>query len=118
MLEEAEVVAGGYGDKVESRGRWADWKDERTWISTTESDRLSFGISSLKSHRTHENATTIIRAEDPMAEKDTGYPEDQHAIYMNVPKTQFSIRAGNSGCTRIWEFCNFADKLGSANTTA
>ena len=30
MLEEAEVVVGRHSDKVESRGRQVDRKDERT----------------------------------------------------------------------------------------
>ena len=55
MLEKAKVVVGRHGDKVESRGRQVDGKDE--WTTWTRTVSLTF--QDVESHTLTEAPTTI-----------------------------------------------------------
>jgi len=59
---------------------------------------ICFIFQYIKSHRTHESETTIIRVEDLMIKKDANIQRTQHAKYATAP-TQLRPEPGTSSAS-------------------
>jgi len=84
MLEEAEVVVRGHGEKVESRGREVDRKHKRTT----------------------EAPTTVERVDELVPKKDSEDPNDPACNVGGGAQDPVTTRTGHSGGFRIRELCH------------